>query len=165
MFSDEARFGRISNPKSCWSNIKVRPLVYNHFVREYRYTYGAVDPLDGEHFFIVAPTCNTQWTSAFLSELSKAYPNDYLILVMDNAVWHKSKSLVIPDNVELVFIPPYTPEMNPIEQIWKELRKDFANKHFNTLRDVLNHVDFAVNNLTHDVVKSITCRSWVNLVF
>lgn len=52
-----------------------------------------------------------------------SYPDDIIILVCDGAAWHKAKALIIPDNIRLVFIPPYTPEMNPIEQIWKEIRK------------------------------------------
>lgn len=59
----------------------------------------------------------------FLKELSKQYPEDIILLCCDGAAWHKAGSLCVPDNIELFFIPPYTPEMNPIEQIWKELRK------------------------------------------
>ncbi|CJA60586.1 degenerate transposase [Streptococcus pneumoniae] len=61
--------------------------------------------------------------NAFLEELSQAYPDDYLLFVMDNAIWHKSSTLKIPTNIGFTFIPPYTPEMNPIEQVWKEIRK------------------------------------------
>ena len=69
--------------------------------------------------------------NAFLEELSQVYPDDYLLLVIDNAIWHKSSTLKIPSNIELAFIPPYTPEMNPIEQVWKEIRKrGFKNKSF-----------------------------------
>lgn len=161
MFFDEAGFGRISKPKSCWITGKIRPSVPCHHVREYRYAYGAVDPFDGENFFIAAPRCNSAWTHAFFEELSKAYPDDYIILVMDNAAWHKSIKLEIPENIERIFIPPYTPEMNPIEQIWAELRKSFANKHFATLHHVLEHLYHAVCNLSHETVKSITGRKWL----
>ena len=67
----------------------------------------------------------------FLKELSKAYPEDQILLVCDGASWHKSKGLEIPDNITLLNIPPYTPEMNPIEQIWKQLRSmGFRNEVF-----------------------------------
>ena len=79
--------------------------------------YGAVEPLTGEHFFLIMPYCNTDCMNVFLMELSGAYPRDKIILVCDGAAWHKSKGLEIPDNIELIFIPPYTPEMSPIEQI------------------------------------------------
>lgn len=75
----------------------------------------------------------------FLRQLSKAYPNDYIILVMDNAIWHKSRALEVPPNIEFAFIPPYTPEMNPIEQVWAEIRKrGFKNKAFKTLEEVID---------------------------
>jgi len=59
----------------------------------------------------------------FLKELSKQYPNDMILLCCDGVAWHKAGSLHIPENVRLFFIPPYTLEMNLIEQIWKELRR------------------------------------------
>ncbi|WP_449459593.1 transposase, partial [Streptococcus suis] len=70
-------------------------------------------------------------------QLSETYPNDYILLVMDKAVWHKSRTLEKPANIGFTFIPPYTLEMNPIEQVWAEIRKrGFKNKAFKTLDDV-----------------------------
>lgn len=138
MFQDEAGFGRINKPKYCWCNKEIRPSVPCHHIREYRYVYGAVEPLTGESCFLVMPYCNTDCMNVFLEELSKTYPKDKIILVCDGAVWHKSESLVIPENIKLIFIPPYTPEMNPIEQIWKEIRKrGFKNEVFQTLQKVV----------------------------
>lgn len=98
----------------------------------------------------------------FLKRLSREFKEDYLILIMDNAVWHKSKTLNIPENIELMFIPPYTPELNPIEQIWKEIReKVFANEVFPTLEHVIDRLCETINNLTNEVVKSICKREWL----
>lgn len=73
-----------------------------------------------------------------------------------------SKTLEIPENIELMFIPPYTPELNPIEQIWKEIReKGFANEVFPTLEHVINRLCETINNLTKEVVKSICARKWL----
>ena len=74
--------------------------------------------MTGDHFFLVLPYCDTIHMNYFLEELSKTYPKDQILLVCDGAAWHKSKGLKVPDNIKLLFIPPYTPEMNPIEQIW-----------------------------------------------
>ncbi|MDD6489492.1 MAG: IS630 family transposase [Clostridia bacterium] len=117
MFQDEAGFGRINKPKSCWCEKGIRPTVPCHHIREYRYAYGAVEPETGEGYFLIMPYCNTNCMNAFLEHLSIAYPNDIIVLVCDGATWHKSKGLKIPDNIFLTFIPPYTPEMNPIEQV------------------------------------------------
>ncbi|CJI56423.1 degenerate transposase [Streptococcus pneumoniae] len=109
MYQDEAGFSRISKLGSCWAPIGVGPHVHSHYIREFRYCYGAVDAHTGESFFLIAGRCNTEWMNAFLEELSQAYPDDYLLFVMDNAIWHKSSTLKIPTNIGFAFIPPYTP--------------------------------------------------------
>ena len=162
MFEDEAGFGRISNPTSCWAPLGVRPVVCCHHIREYKYAYGAVDPMDGEKFFLISPNCDTDCMNIFLRELSAAYPNDYILLPLDNAVWHKSKTLVVPDNIRLFYLPPRTPEMNPIEQIWKEIRKrGFKNTIFRTLDLVVQRLCDTCNSLSNDCIKSITGRHWI----
>lgn len=162
MFQDEAGFGRINKPKYCWCFSGIRPSVPCHHIREYRYAYGAVEPLTGESFFLVLPYSNTVCMNIFLKKLSESYQEDRIILVCDGAAWHKSSSLVIPENIRLMFIPPATPEMNPIEQIWKEIRKrGFRNEVFLTIEDVIDRLCNTICCLTHSVVQSITGRDWI----
>lgn len=162
MFQDEAGFGRINKPKYCWCRKGFRPSVPCHHIREYRYAYGAVEPLSGESFFLVMPYCNMECMNLFLQELSKAYAEDVIVLACDGASWHKSKHLQIPENIELVFIPPYTPEMNPIEQIWDEIReKGFRNECFLTLAKVMERLCVTINHLSPQRISSITSREWI----
>lgn len=107
MFQDEAGFGRINKPKYCWCEKGTKPSVPCHHIREYRYAYGAVEPLTGENCFVVMQYCNTDCMNVFLKELSHTFPSDKIILVCDGAAWHKSKALEVPKNIELIFIPPY----------------------------------------------------------
>ena len=159
MFEDEAGFGRINKPKYCWCFPELRPTVPCHHIREYRYAYGAVEPLSGESFFLILPYSNSDCMNMFLCELSATYPNDVIILVCDGATWHKSNTLVIPKNIYFLFLPPATPEMNPIEQIWKEIRKrGFRNEFFQTLDKVVDRLCNTICSLNNDVVKSITAR-------
>ena len=133
-----------------------------HHIREYRYTYGAVEPLTGENFFLVLPYCNTICMNVFLSQLSAAYPDDTILLVADGAAWHKSKALNIPANIKILPLPPYTPEMNPIEQIWTWLRRHgFKNEVFSTLEKVVDTLCKTIRSLTKSTVKSITARDWI----
>ena len=162
MFQDEAGFGRINKPKYCWCMKGVRPTVPCHHIREFRYTYGAVEPKNGESFFLILPYCNTDCMNVFLWELSAAYPKDFILLVADGASWHKSKGLEIPHNIEIFPLPPYTPEMNPIEQIWKEIRKrGFRNEIFQTLEKVVDRLCDTICSLSTATVKSITGRDWI----
>jgi len=165
MFQDEASFGRISELSRCWAPQAIRPLVPYHVVREHMYVYGAVDPIHGEKCFIIAPKCNTPWMNAFLETLSQQFEDDYILLVMDNAAWHKSKNITMPDNIRPFFLPPRTPEMNPIEQLWPEVRHDFKNKIFNSLSDVIDKLCVSLNSLSQCLINSITCRNWIYDMF
>ena len=157
MFEDEAGFGRINKPKRCWCPKGQRPSVPCHHIREYRYAFGAVEPLSGESFFLTMPNCDTECTNIFLEKLSEQYPDDIILLVCDGAAWHKSKALRCPENIQLLSIPPYTPEMNPIEQIWKQIRSmGFRNEVFNSLDDVMNRLCETICMVTNDRIKSIT---------
>lgn len=165
-YQDEAGFGRINKPKRCWCAKGMRPSTPCHHIREYRYVYGAVEPLTGESCFWVIPYCNTEWMKFFLEKLSEQFKDDVILLVCDGARWHKSRGLIVPDNIKITFIPPYTPELNPIEQIWKEVRKrGFKNEIFSTLEDVVGRLCETLKNLPPDVIKSITGRKWILSIF
>ena len=100
--------------------------------------------------------------SIFLLELSKQFKDDIVLLCCDGAAWHKSKTLEIPENMLLFHIPPYTPEMNPIEQIWKEIRKmGFRNEVFATLEKVVDRLCNTICSLTPDTIHSIIGRDWI----
>lgn len=102
----------------------------------------------------------------FLGELSAQFPNDLILLCCDGAAWHKTGALVVPENIQLFFIPPYTPEMNPIEQIWTELRKSgFHNEVFATLDKVVDRLCHTICALSAHTIHSITARSWIMSCF
>jgi len=102
----------------------------------------------------------------FLQKLSCVYPADRILLVCDGATGHKAGTLAIPQNIKLFFLPPAAPEMNPIEQVWKELRKrGFRNEIFSTLDKVIDCPCDTVCSLPIDAVKSITGRDWILSVF
>lgn len=166
MFQDEAGFGRINRPKYCWCFPGVRPSVPCRHIREYRYAYGAVEPDTGGSFFLVMPYCSTDCMNVFLSGLSAQHQDDFILLAVDGAGWHTSGGLEVPENIELLLLPPRTPEMNPIEQICKEIRKrGFRNEAFETLDDVIGRLCETICSLTDGVVKSITGRSWIHGCF
>lgn len=134
MFQDEARFGRLSDPRRCWAPAPLRPMVPVALVREYTYAYGAVSPLDGALDWMLTPKMDTLNMSAFLDHVSRRHADDYIVMVVDGASSHTSHDLRIPANVALVRLPPYSPELNPAERLWEEIReKEFANRVFDSL--------------------------------
>ena len=162
MFQDEAGFGRINKPRYCWCKKGVRPSVPCHHIREYRYAFGAVEPLTGQSCFLILPYCNTVCMNLFLKELSRSFPDDEIVLCCDGASWHKSKGLMVPSNIHLFYLPPYTPEMNPIEQIWKAIRlRGFLNEAFPSLQKVMDRLCDTISSLSTSLIQSITLRSWI----
>jgi len=159
---DEAGFGRISKPKQCWCPRGVRPVVKCQHVRQYRQCYGACEPLTGKDFFLIFEKCDGDSFEIYLEMLSDLYPDDYHVMLCDGAGWHVSQDLSIPENVELFFIPSGTPEMNPMEQVWREIRtQGFHNQFFSTLDLALDRLCDTIQNLTPVTIKSIIGRDWL----
>lgn len=164
MFQDEARFGRINSPRACWAPKPVRPVVRKQTVREYTHVFGAVSPRDGVHDSLILPNADTRAMSCFLGEVGRRHPEEHILMFMDRAGWHTSKALRVPENMELGFLPPYSPELNPEEQVWDELReKFFGNRLFGSMEAV---EDAAVIGLLHLeasplALSRLTMRSWM----
>jgi transposase len=113
---------------------------------------------------MIAEDMKTPNMSRFLRQISKAHPNKYIIMVLDGASTHKSKSLVIPSNVALILLPPYSPELNPSERIWNSLRRDYiANRYFPTLEEAMEQVELGLSEMKSDraALKSLTCWPWI----
>jgi putative transposase len=162
MFFDEAAFGRISEPSYCWCPLGVRPIVPCQRIREYVHVYGAFDPIYGDNCCLITPTCNTDWTNEYLRQLSLEFKNDIIVLCGDGASWHTSDKIVIPENILMIQIPPATPEMNPSEQMWKEIRKSgFKNTAFCSIKKVVDKLCDVIVNISDDVVKSVCGRDWI----
>lgn len=95
----------------------------------------------------------------FLNQLRSAFPDDVIVLICNGAAWHKSAALKVPEGISILHIPPYAPEINPIEQIWRELRtQGFRNEVFTTLENVVNRLCETINHLSRYTIMSITQR-------
>ena len=137
MFADEARFGRMNCPRPCWAPIGIRPQVASQLIREYVYLYGAVSPKDGTCVYLIMPASDTECFQIFLNTLAKKYPRQLILLFVDGAGNHHSDELVIPANIVLRLLPPYSPELNPQENLWDEIReKIFKNYALKSMNDV-----------------------------
>lgn len=164
MFQDEARFGRISDCRRCWCRRPLRPLVRKMLARQYTYVYGAVSPLDGQLDTLVLPQVDTPCMQLFLDEVASRHAADNIIMVLDGAGWHTANDLRAPPNMRLLFLPPYSPELNPVEHLWDELReKHFHNRIFTSLSAVEQHLFETLRTFERDTqrIRSITAWSWI----
>ncbi len=164
MFQDEARFGRITDPRRCWAPFPLRPVCQAMISRQYVYAYAAVSVNDGKLDTLILPTVNTMCMQIFLDEIASRYPKERLVMVADSAGWHRSAALQIPMNMVLVTLPPYSPELNPVEHIWDDLReKSFGNLIFSSMDMLEKHLLKALKKFETEIerVKSIVSWPWI----
>jgi putative transposase len=157
LFEDEAGFGRISEPSYFW--VFGVPCVR---VRQFRYVFGAVEPQTGDFFYDFYEKANAESYNDYLAKLSHKYSDSLMLLIGDGASYHKSKDLVVPENIRFFQLPAKTPEMNPAEQCWREIRTaGFKNILFDSIKDFLNHFRHTVSHIPKSVFHSITQREWL----
>src|SRR2546426_1369967 len=138
MAQDEARFGRIGISRRSWAPKHIRPRIPRHIVREYIYVYTVVAPKEGKMTSLILPFADTSMMNVFLEHVSRTFSQYFLVIQVDQAGWHSAKDLVIPENIRLIPQPAYSPELNPVEHIWEELReKAFSNRVFVSLDAVI----------------------------
>ena len=97
--------------------------------REYVYAYAAVSVSNGKLDTLILPTVNTACMQIFLEEVASRYPEESIVIVLDCAGWHRSTTLKVPSNIVLIHLPPYSPELNPVEHLWDDygvLKRFFA---------------------------------------
>ena len=167
MFQDEARFGRMSDARSCWAPAPNRPMVNLALVREFRYEYAAVSPWDGQLDYMTSEKMNTDNMNRFLDQVSRAHGQDFMVMVLDGASSHKCKDLKVPENIAMVLLPPYSPELNPAELIWNLLRRDyFANRVFDSLNAATQQAENGLAQIASNIerVKSLTNWPWISAI-
>ena len=164
MFQDEARFGRINDPKRCWSPKRTRPTVGKQIIREYTYAYGAVSPRDGAADFLILPVMTAVAMKVFLDELARRHDGQDILMIYDGAPCHSPGALNIPDTMTVRTLPPYSPQLNPVENIWDDMReKFFANIVFESMDAVENKISEACLHYEEntETVQSITAFPWI----
>lgn len=156
---DESRFGLMTIERRIITAMGVKPkLPYQHRFQN-TYLFGAFSPTNGDHFTLELPYCNSACFQEYLNELSIYKPDEFKILILDNGAFHKAKALEIPPNIELMFLPPYSPELNPAEQMWRYLKDRLANKIFTTIENMSDEIAKIYQNITDEIVYSIAGRS------
>lgn len=159
MFVDEARFGQQGTLTRKWARRGSRPTAVKQTRYEWAYLYAAVEPATGDSSALLAPLVNTETFNQFLRIVSQeAEPEDHLVLIMDQAGWHRSNGLRLPDNITILLLPPYSPELNPVENLWHYLKSHYlSNRAFRDYDDIREAGVHAYRALTKQRIRSV-CR-------
>ena len=166
-FQDEARFGQQNTTTRIWAEKGTRPRVVQQQQYTYAYLFGAVCPANGKTEAIIAPFSNMEIMKEHLALISKATKaGRHAVVIMDGASWHQEYLDQAFANLSIIHIPPYSPELNPIEQVWSWMRQnEIANRVFSDYEDIEEKCTIAWNNFRSDInrVISLCLRSWINL--
>lgn len=166
-FQDEARVGQQGTLARLWARKGSRPTAPKDCRYAWAYIFGAVCPARATGAALVMPCANTEAMNAHLAEISRNVAHGaHAILVLDGAGWHGSKDLKVPQNITLMTLPPYSPELNPVENIWQFLRQNrLANRVFETYDAIVDACCVAWNALIEspNTIASISSRDWARV--
>jgi transposase len=155
-FQDESRFGLITKQKRVITAKGVKPVgKYKHSYL-YKWLWGSFSPITGESFCMTTDGVSKDLFINYLTDFSKQKPDELKIIVIDNASFHSSKDITLPENIVLLPIPPYSPELNPAERIWHWMKAGISMKIYDKLDDLNNKIDQMINSLEGELIKSIT---------
>jgi transposase len=157
-FFDEGRFGLMPSLGKMWAEKGVQPVAPVRISYENFFVYSAVNPDTGEDVTLFLGRVNTKTMSYFLAHMSAVLGERKCLLVMDRAGWHCSKELVVPPNIEIVYLPPYSPELNPVERLWRWLKMHtIRNRLYLALGEVMDSVQECLKSATPGFLKGL-CR-------
>jgi transposase len=163
-FQDEARIGQKGTLTRVWARIGSRPRAPRDTRYAWAYIFGAVCPERAVGAALVLPYVNREAMNLHLQEISRTVaPDAHAVLVLDGAGWHSSPELEVPNNITLLTLPPYAPELNPIENIWEYLRGNkLAIRVYDTYEAIVDAGCDAWNSFVArpDRITSITQRDW-----
>jgi putative transposase len=165
-FQDEARVGQKNKKTRRWARRGTRPRVPHDQRTRSTYIFGAICPAQGKGAGLILPFCNTATMALHLQEISQAVaPDAHAVVLADQAGWHLTAKLAVPDNITIVPLPPRSPELNPVENVWQYMRDNWlSNRVFETYDDILAHCCDAWNKLVDRpwIIMSIGKRQWAH---
>ena len=156
-FQDEGRYGLMTRLKRVLTIKGVKPVCpYQHRFKN-TWPHGCFSPIDGNSFMLEIENVDAQIFQIFIREFSKQRPDELKILVMDNAAFHTAAAVKYPDNIMPIYIPPYSPELNPAEKIWQFLKDKMSMKIYEDIKALRKDLFSIINQqLTSDRIKSLT---------
>jgi transposase len=158
---DESRFGLKTITRRRITLKKVKPIVKVQWQFKAFYLYGVVEPLTGELMIKNYDRVNTDNFQQFLNDFSQKYPKDFHVVQTDNASFHRANDLVMPDNVMLLYQPPYSPQVNSSEQLWQWSKGETANKIFTSLDHLKTTLNDLFQSKSKEFFASLTSRKFI----
>jgi transposase len=163
-FSDEMRYGLLSNMRRSWSKVGERSILPQQHGYENHYLFSALSPLTGDSFHLMdIDGMDSASTHLFLSELKKKHPKEHVVVVWDNAPCHRPLWVRNIAGLTTIFLPSYSPELNPAERFFEEIRRATANRIFESLEKQEELITKAINKWMDDTeaMRKLVGYKWI----
>lgn len=167
-WQDEARIGQQGTVTYVWAEKGSRPRRLKDTRYSWAYIFGAVCPARDVGAALVMPRANTDAMNEHLTEIAtQVAPGSHAVLILDGAGWHQTGGeLKVPENISILHLPPYCPELNPVENIWQYIRQNYlANRIFSSYKDIVDACCHAWNSLINSTgkIRKIATRKWATV--
>ncbi len=134
----------------------IKPIgIYKHSYL-YKWLWGSFSPITGENFCMLTDTVSKDFFIKYLQDFSQTKPDELKILIIDNAAFHSTKDIELPNNMILLPIPPYCPELNPAEKMWQWMKDKIAMKVYDTIDTLENKIEDLIIQAENEIIKSVT---------
>jgi transposase len=153
---DETRLGLLPVVRRRITACGVQPVAAVTHQFDNFYLYGAVEPTTGASFFLELPSLNSRAFQRWLDGFAATFPESLNVVVLDNGAGHKAKAVRWPSNVVPVFLPPYSPELNPIERLWRDLKDKLADITITTIQELSDALCAIIQTYSHATLQSLT---------
>ena len=154
-FEDESRYGLLTILRRMITAKGIKPVAPYLHRFDNLYLFGAFSPITGDRHLLEMPHCNSTNFQVFLDHISSQQPGEFKILVLDNGAFHHARALNIPPNISLVFLPPYSPELNPAEKMWRYIKDRISMIAYNNIQQLQQQLSEVINHITEATIKSI----------
>ena len=152
----------MSNFRRSWSKRGERAVINQQQAFSNSYLFSAISPATGKDFHLMGLSdMNVKTEYIFLTELKKQHPNENVVVVIDNAPCHRPIVLHTIPGMVLIYLPPYSPELNPVERYFEELRRSTANEIFTSMKDLEERIAEAINLWTPEKLKQLCGYEWI----
>lgn len=158
---DESRFGLITKQKRVLTIKGVKPIgKYKHSYK-YFWLWGSFSPITGDAHYMISDGVSKAAFLAYLDDLSQYKPRELKIIIIDNAAFHSTKDIILPENIILIPIPPYSPELNPAEKMWQYFKDKIAMKIYKSLNELEMKITELLSEISKEETKSITSYEYL----
>jgi transposase len=164
-FEDESRFGLLTILRRMITAKGIKPVAPFLHRFDNLYLFGAFSPITGSSCLLEMPHCNSHTFQVFINQMAALNPDEFKIVILDNGAFHHAKSLQIPKNMAFIFLPPYTPELNPAEKMWRHFKDKVSMIAYHSLESLQDKLSAVIKSTTPSYIQSICGNEFYKQTF